>query len=422
MDVVVEEQVIELSLNEALDRLHAEGPDLIQARAQLDAARGIARQAAAGWQPILAAQGGYQRNDNEVIFDFGELFAGITQGLPVEITLPDITPVVIQPLDVWSGLASLQVPVLAPSAWATSSAAHRGVEAAEGSVAEAALQLELALVSAAAGADAADGVAEAARRAVAVAEAHLASTKIAQAAGTATIVDVLAAEADLARRKSDALQASASAAATRDQLGALLGVDGPARVTLPAEASPMPEAVARPAIAAAQAQVDSARARVAAARWRAFPTVSASATGLVQDEPFPTTKDTAYRLGVTATWTIYDGGFRYGQLDQARADREAAEAKLTAEELRVSRELRSAERDLAVAEQRLALATEQARLATTAADIAQKGLAAGTVTPLQARDAEQTAFQADIGVAAAEAQLTIARAGLRRARGLDQRW
>lgn len=418
MDEVVEVQVIEITLDEALDRLHAEGPDLAQAEAQLAAARGVARQAAAGWLPIVAGQGQYQRNDSEVIFALGDLLSQFP--LPPDTEVPD--DLVLQPLDVWSAAGSVQIPLLAPSAWATSSAAHRGVQAAEGSVAEAALQLELALVSAAAGADAADGVAEAARRAVEVTEAHLSSTKIAQAAGTATSVDVLAAQADLARRKSEAMQAKASADSAREQLGALLGVDGPAKITLPDTSAPIPAAVPRPALAAAQAQVASARARVAAAQWRAFPTVSGSGSVFAQDEKLPSGKETGYRLGLTATWTLYDGGYRYGQLDQARAEREGAEAKLTAEELRVAREARTAERDLRVAEERLALAHEQAELARAAADIAQRGLSAGTVTPLQARDADQSSFQADIGVAAAEAQLTIARATLRRARGLDQRW
>jgi outer membrane protein TolC len=330
--------------------------------------------------------------------------------------------VVIQPLDVWNASATVRVPLIAPSAWAETKSAYRGARGAEASVAEVRQELELGLVSAAASVEAATGLVSAAERAIEVAQAHLDSTQVAVAVGTATQVDVLAAEADVARRRSELVQARASLAKAQDGLGMLLGIDGPARITLP-EGNPAPQASQpRPALSASLAQIDSARSRVSAAWWRHVPTVSATATGLVATVPFPTGNEWAYRVGIEASWMLYDGGLRYGRLHQARADLAAANAFHEQEQLRMSGELRDAQRDLDVAKEQLLLAEEQAKLAQEAASVAQRGLEAGTTSPLQARDVEAQAFSADVGVVAARARLRIAWATWQRAQGLEQRW
>jgi outer membrane protein TolC len=428
-------QPVELTLDEALQRLTSDAPAYQQARARAESARGLARQSAAAWLPIVVANGSYTRNDNEVILDFSESMAPLEQMFAdlapmiqqfdpdfVAPDFPDTEPVVIQPLDVWNANATVRVPLLAPSAWADTRSAYRGARGAEASVAEIRQELELGLISAAASVEAASGLVEAAQQAVGVSQAHLDSTRVAVAVGTATQVDVLAAEADVARRRSELVQAEASLAKGQDGLGALLGIDGPARVTLPEGNPPAHAAQPRPALTASQAQIDSARARVSSAWWRHVPTVSATATGLLASVPFPTGNEWAYRLGVEASWTLYDGGLRYGRLHQARADLAAANAFHTQEELRMSRELRDAQRDLDVAKEQLVLAEEQAKLAREAASVAQRGLEAGTTSPLQARDVESQAFSADVGVVAARARLRIAWATWQRAQGLDQRW
>jgi outer membrane protein TolC len=430
-----EQQPVELTLDEALERLVSDAPAYQQARARAESARGLARQSAAAWLPIVVANAAYTRNDNEVVLDFSQFMSPLeqmfTQMEPMiqqfdpEFSAPDFPetePVIIQPQDVWNANATLRVPVFAPSAWAETKSAYRGVQGAEATVAEVRQELELGLISAGASVEAATGLVAAAEQAASVAQAHLDSTRVAVAVGTATQVDVLAAEADVARRRSELVQARATLAKAQDGLGALLGIDGPARITLP-DGNPPPQAsLTRPALTAAQAQIDSARSRVSAAWWRHVPTVSATATGLIASVPYPTGNEWAYRLGVEATWTLYDGGLRYGRLQQARADLAAANAFHQQEDLRMSRELRDAQRDLDVAKEQLVLAEEQAKLATEAASVARRGLEAGTTSPLQARDVESQAFSADVGVVAARARLRIAWATWQRAQGLDQQW
>jgi outer membrane protein TolC len=407
-----------MTLGEALDALGRDAPGLAVARARAEAAHGVARQAAAAWLPIVAATGTYLRNDDEVVLSFGDLLGQLP--LPVPIEAPD--DVTIQPLEVWNGALTARVPLLAAPAWAETRAASRAASAADAGLEEIRNELEAAVVAAAASVEAAEGVVTAAERAVIVAEAHLRSTRIALEAGTATKVDLLAAEAEVARRKSEAVQARSTLDKALDGAGSLLGVDGPVRIALPDAAAPASLPGARPALSAAAAQVDAARAKVSSAWLRHLPTLSATGLAQAATVPYPTGNDTQWRVGLEATWTAYDGGLRYGRLDQARAELEGAEATLRAETLRVSKELRDAERDLSVAREQVALAEEQAKLAAEAASVAEKGLAAGTTSALLARDVEQQAFAAEVGVAGARARLRIAEAQWRRAGGLGQRW
>lgn len=417
------QDVTEIPLSEALDRLGTANPDLLVAESRARAASSFSRQAAAAFLPIVAASGSYTRNNAEVVFDFGGFFTPFAPLLdPLGVTIPPIEPVVIQPLEVWNAVGSVQVPLFAPSAWSDWTAARHGADAARAGVAEAKLQLEAGLVTVAASVEAAGGLVAAAERAAEVAEAHLASTRVAEAAGTATAVDVLAAQADLAKQRSAVLQARGALAQAEDQVGALLGMDGPARIVLPEGEAPAPSSAPLPALDLADASVAAARSQVRSALWRHAPTVSATAAALAATQPFPTGEDTAWQVGVEATWVLFDGGYRYGKLDQAHADLAAAEAQREGARRKADVELRDATRDLELAREQVALAEEQSRLAAEAARIAGLGLAAGTTSPLQARDVEAQAFQADVGVAAARAQLRIAEATMRRTSGQGQRW
>lgn len=408
----------EMALAEALDRLASDGPGLSVAAARRDAARGIARQASAAWLPVVAATGTYLRNDDEVILSFGDLLGQLP--LPVPIDAPPDT--VIQPLEVWNGAVTARIPLLQASGWAESRAAQRAVDAADAGLSEVRNDLEAAVVGAAASVEAAEGVVAAAERAEEVAAAHARSTKVALAAGTATRVDVLAADAEVARRKSEAVAARSALERALDQSGGLLGVDGPVRIRLPETPAPAGTPGTRPALLAAEAQVDAAQARVTAAWLRHLPTVAATGLAQTATVPYATGNQSQWRVGLEASWVAYDGGLRYGRLDQARADLAGAEATLRSEDLRVHQELRNAERDLAVAREQVVLAEEQARLAAEASAVAEKGLAAGTTSALLARDVEQQAFAAEVGVVGARARLRVAEAQWRRAGGLDQRW
>lgn len=405
-----------IDLAEAVRRVEQDNPDLAAMRAKVDEARAVATISHAPMLPAVSVTGSYQRNDKEVSLAFGDLIANL--GLPITIDpskLPD--PTVIQPLDAFSVSAAARVPIVTPSSIGDSMAAARGIDAARASVDAVRLQLETAMVQACAMSEAADGIAEASRRAAGVAAAHRDATQRAFDAGTATRLALLQAEADVVRRRSEVVQAEANVDTGRRALGVLLGMDGPVRVTLPA----LEEAGAgrrHPDLSAAEARAEAADKALLAARLRYAPNLSAWGTAAASTSPYVTGNKTLWRLGVDLTWTLADGGAREGRMAQADAQARAAQEALRAVSLRLSQADADAVSGLAVARERLTLATTQRDLAREAETTALRGVSAGTVTDLEGRDAEDRAFAADVGVAVAHAQVVVAVATLRRARGI----
>ena len=408
-------EVRELTLEEAMAML-PEAPELRIAGGRADAADGVARQVAAAWQPVVAVKGSYVHNDHEVVLSFADLFAQ----LPVPIEAPgDAT---LQPLEAWTLSGSLQVPLVAPTQWLEASAAHRQAEGADRAVEEQILGMQAGLVSASAGVEAAEGLLAASERALESAIEHQHATEVARAAGTATAVDALTAEAQVARRKGELVTARQGLEDAREALGELLGLEGPARVVFPTEDPAVGEPQRRPLLDAAEAELAAANTRVDAAWSRHLPRIDGYATALASTVPYPTSLKTAWKVGLDATFVLYDGGLRYGRLDQARADRAVAQATLEQRERQVSREVRQADGDLAAAREALELAEQQAALAARAADIARRSYEAGTSSALVARDADTEAFRADVGAVAARARLRTAVAAARRARGEVGGW
>jgi len=410
-------ELVELTLDEALDRLRTDGPDLIQAEARAEQAKALAQMTRAFVLPTATVSGGYVRNDQGVVLDFGS-FGGLPPGAPSGDLPRDV---VIQPLDSWTATASARVPLIAPGGWAESTSATRAARSAEATAEAIGLDLEEALVSAAATAEAAAAIVLAAEHATETADAHVKSIENAVAAGTATNLDLLSARATAAARRSNAKAATAERDELREQLGSLLGVDAPVAITLPDPPEPEPSRPL-PELAAAEAGLAAARAQVDAAAWQFAPVVAAYGQAQATTQEYITGKSYRWLVGVEATLPLFEGGARGGRLAKARAERTEADAVAQSTRDDVERAERQAEREVELALAQLDLAQEQATLANEAADSAGQGLDVGTTSPLQARDAETDAFFADVAVASARARLLVAMAALRRSKGQDQRW
>lgn len=400
----------DLSLADALATLRADNPDLAQARARVAQARAAVGQVRGGLLPTLVASGGYTRNDDEAVLDFADLLDQI----PLDIETPD--PVTIQPLDSWSGSATLTVPLVVPSAWGQLGAATAGVDAARAATTNAELTLQTAVVRAAAAQALDEGIVAAARQALQAAEAHATAADRAVAAGTAPPLSATQAATEVLRRQSELAQAEADLAQAERAMGTLLGRAEPVHVALPPVDAP--DGDAAPELLAAEAQARAATARHTAAALAYAPVLAASATGTASTAEFITGENTAWRVGVNLSWTLFDGGAREARLADAAAAATMADASVTATRLRVAQAREDAAAALTVARTRLDLARRQATLAADASAIAQRGFAAGTVPSLDVIDAAQRAFDADVGVARAEAAVILASAELRRARGV----
>lgn len=418
-----------LPLEAALAELDARSLSLAQARARAEGASALAREAASGLLPVLQGQLSYTRNSADAAVTPPVIT--VTPGGPVLTKGPTLF---IQPLEQKTASASLRVPLLAPNAWFDLAASRDAARAADGAALATRAAVRTGFAQAAYASAAAEEVVGATEKAVANAAELEASAGRRVAAGTAAPLDALKAQTERVRRESDLAQARASLGRARLALGILLGREGPVRVGVPdpAEEPPgaptpapgtPPEALAaqavahRPEVAAQAAQVDAARAQVRSAWSRLAPTVQASGSIFASDVPYPTGDKDGWRVGVDLTWTLYDGGFRYGKRREAEARLAEARAGAEAERLAVVEEVLNGARDLDLARERLRLAGAQARLAGDAAASARRSFEAGVASSLDVIDANDRLYLADVGLADARARLAQARLAFDRAVG-----
>ena len=419
---------LEIGLEEAITRFREDAPVNQQLVARAAEARAVVHLASAPLKPILASQGSYTRNDSEVIISLTDVVTKLSESFPVPVELDTSSlpgDLIIQPLEQWTVGATLQVPLVVPSAWADLQAAKKAAKATELTVEAMRRQAEAALIKGSWMSAAAEEVVDSANRSVTAAEAHLHAAEARRDMGLGTELEVLQAKTELASRQSEQLQAVADLDRARRTIGALLGVGEPVRVRVPALAedgmsgadAAARAKVAQPELAAAEARWEASRKQTASAWWRHAPTLSASAQGAFSDVAFPSGETHAWKLGLQLTWILYDGGARYGLLDKARAQQAQAEAAMRQATLEADQKARDAAEGVAVARGRLRLAEQAQRTATSAEGTASRLYDVGLATSLDVIDAQQRRRQVDVGHAGAMAQVGVALADLALATG-----
>lgn len=422
--------VVHLSLSDAMTALEEHNPSLARAQAQEDAARGSRLVALSGALPTLSANGSYTRNNEEASLDLGPLFDVL--GTVAEMTgqeKPEAPEaMVLQPLESFSGGASLRVPLLVPSAWVSVGAAEKGLQAADSSVEATQSSLRANAMMAIWSAAAAEAMVTAQEASVERAKTLVHSAEVAMQAGSTAPLTLLQAETDLARREGDLLQAQAVLEKARVAVGIAIGSSTPVAVELPAPgAVPVPEVestvaealATRGEVEAAQQQVEVARRQLLAVRLGALPTVSGSFNVFASSEPYVTGENTGWKGSIDLTWPVLQGGLRAGNDQRAQAALADAEAALEGVKLQVTQQVRNALADWRVASARVEVAGRQRQLAEEAVRVAQHAFdqGIGDATPvLDALDRLDLARAAEID---ASARLGMAQVALHAATG---RW
>ncbi|MCX5730686.1 MAG: TolC family protein [Deltaproteobacteria bacterium] len=406
-------QVVAMSLPEALAEIDRQNPTLEEARARATAALGVVRQAAAPLLPTLQAGGGYFHNNAEAVF--------------LRPTTPTtFEKVYIQPLDAWQAGGALRVPLVVPDAWFSLSASREAALAAAAASDATRLSVRMALLQTAWTAWAGDEIVDASERAVANARSQAESSRRQVKAGTAAPLTVLQADTAATRRESDLLQARSERSRARIAVGVLLGRPDPVLIAMPPLPAPSAYDVAdlsrqaldaRPELRAQAAVVRSYEKQASASLWRIAPQISASGSGMAQTVPYPTGDKQGWRVSVDLTWTLYDGGFRYGKADQASAQASEARAAETGTRLQILQEVQNSARDVEVARQRLALAQQEKDTASEAAASARRGFGEGVTSSLDVLSANEMLFFSEVQVASAGARLGGSLAALDRAVG-----
>jgi outer membrane protein TolC len=401
----------QLALAHALELVDRQNADLSLRRAQIARADAIARQALAAVLPLVKATGSYTLNNQEA-----------------RLTPPGGGELLLQPKDAFSAVGTVEVPLFAQGAYSDIGRARQLARAERAGYEADRHRLRGAVVRACWFVESAHAIVRVAEQGVTTATEHHESTRRAAAAGTATQLAVLQAESDVARRRGELAAAHASVGHAELALGELLGRAEPVRVQVPvlqqsAEVSAdlgrsLDGALhARHEIAARSAELLASEHALTASTLRFLPELSGTFSAFASDQPYVTGEKEGWRAGLTLTWTLYDEA-RYGERDEAIAERERARAADTATRLAIAREIQDAELDVRAARERLAASADESRSADETARSAERSFGVGQASSLDVIDAHDRQTQAALGLERARADLGAALAALRTARGI----
>jgi outer membrane protein len=128
--------------------------------------------------------------------------------------------------------------------------------------------------------------------------------------------------------------------------------------------------------------------------------------------------DEAWSATLSLSWSIFDGGNRIARYREARANLDAAQARVRATELDIQREVEQAVITVTEAEERIQAAQKSVESAQENFRLAQGRFDAGVGTILELTDAQLALTQAQNTEAQALADYRIALSNLDRATGL----
>jgi outer membrane protein TolC len=397
-----------LTLDQAIAEARSSNRDLQAARARLDQSEAAIEQAAAGLLPVIAAQGKYTRNYDDV-----------------PLPAPPPARVFLQRENQTDGYLNATVPLIAPSAWMSWKSAKKSFEASAASTDAADAQLLLGVASSFYLAAGADEVLTARAHAVEVAKKTAEDAQSKVDAGTSNKVESTRAQLALV----NAQQALKEAQDARDDayrvLATLIRHKGAFTAVAPEVPAParalddlVRDALAkRPEIAAYRKTIEAAKDSQRAATLRYAPTLSVF--GTAHDSSVKNTNDDylTWAAGAQLDWVLFDG--RAGDAQRRIAKAQAREA-----ELRLAQLQDTIQDDLA--SDRSALETKRAAVdaATRAVELSQESLDliraqhdAGRATQLDLLQAQDALVAAEVAKARARFDLGLASVQLDRAAG-----
>lgn len=400
------EQAVNLALA-GNERSQAAGEAMAVARAQLAKARSY-------FFPSLTMSGTYTRRPFEVSRTIGE------------------TDIVIQSRDALSGNLALNMIIFDADTIPAYAQARLASQAEKYNAIETRRQLAFEVASAFLATLSADQLYEASRHRFEFARATTEAAKARYSAGLVSINDVTRTELEFATAERGMIQLQGQVQSAYLQLGYLIvaPVSGKLQVpelllqaadaSLPAAEAIIPEALQRrPDLFSLRLQAKALRAGVAAPRLAWLPSLNLTGQYRYTNEAGLTGKNTNWNIGLSLSWTILDGFYRFADFREKRALARQAD-------LNAAANLRLGEVEVRGA--LVALANQQAALkqAVVALDVAKKNAQEtselyrqGLTGALQVADANVRLFESEVAMVNARYDLAIAFLNLRAAQGLD---
>jgi outer membrane protein TolC len=417
-----QEEVVRLTLDEAIARGLENSHRLAELQARREGADAAEAAQAAAKQPSIALQGGYTRTNHVDEF-------GIAQpGQPPRIIYPDIPDNYRTRIDLnWPIYTGGRTDALERAAAAEGHAAADDVAAARSD-----LRLEIArafwALVAAIDAD------QVVTRSLENADAHVSDLRSRFEQGLIPPNEVLSAEAQQSRQRVLAIEARNTRAIAEADLRRLIGLDRGERVE-PAATPEEPGApastleallaearTARPELRALTERINASRAREAAAASTARPQVGVNG-GVDYARPNPRifprhgSWQDSWDVSVNVSWLLWDGGRRRADEAGAVAASRALEARAADIDRQIAFEVRQRWLELDSSRAAIGAAADGVRSATEARRVVAERFRAGVITSSDVLDADLAVLQAELDLTRARANAHLSQARLSRAIG-----
>jgi len=373
-----------LTFDDAVREAQARSADLQVVRARLDQARTIGWKAWSNQLPQITASGNYLRND-----------------APVKFTLGDV-PFTLQPLEVKTGQVQATIPLIAPSLWFGISAARHGERQAEQSLEAARREILFGVAQLYYGATGGRYAVRITEKQLSVALDHEKDARVRFQAGTTPKVALLRAEIDRSKAEQDLKAAQAGYDSARTGLATLLDrKDIDFEVEVPPE-QPAPagdleaSALQRPEVLAAREAIGVAEGGRGAVRSRYLPSLGAFGRFVWQDPVGLNQEHESWAVGLSLSWTLFDGTLREAELKENGAKVAEAEAGLRAAEARAREDVQRGKLDLDAALANRQKAKETVELARENHRLVEVNYKAGAATYLEVSDAQNQLLSAEL--------------------------
>lgn len=391
---------------DALQMVKTQSSDYLLAQSNIEAALGRSRMALAGALPQLTANANYQYH---LLTSEVERGTNPTTGEPIVQRIPN-------PREALNLGGTLRIPLLAARTWYDYSTSRRSVEQAEISREDAERQIVAGLAEAMVTVVTNERLAEVTRVNLAAALSTLDLNARRAELGAGSAVDVLRSRQEVAQSRAQVVAADEALRQSREALGQALGLSEPvgltpeikldqlradARATCQGSTNPLERADVRAAAAGAAI----AERNVRSVLFDHLPTIDFVSNFNHTTNGSIAFVQTTWTIGAALTWSLYDGGQRYGEkrLNQALLS-QAQENTRKAERLARIQAVQ-ATRGVSVAQASLKLAEESQLIAQENAKLAKSKFINGSGTSFDMVDTQSAARQAQLDVTVKEFEL-----------------
>lgn len=396
--------------DEALKHVRARSTDLRIAAQEIARAEAQSRSALAGALMTINGQGTYTHNliTNSTL---QPVRSGDGLGFrPVNTPFPDFV----------NGSLVATQPVFALRSWYAIGTAERSENAAHLTLEDTKRQIALNVANAIVGVVTAERVAELNRLGLRNALTRLELAIRRSTLGSGTGLDVVRARQDVEVTRATLIAGDEALRQAREALGLALGV--PEQVGVPPsvdlnglEASTRtackqaPNLDERPDIAALRERAAIAHRLVNDTKYQFAPTVDVRSTIGTTTIDTGAAPNTTWNVQAVLTVPIWDGGLRYGNLRDARAQETIADQKVEAAKRQATVQVAQAQRAVSVADDRRRVAVQTRDLAAENDRLTRTSFLEGRGTSLELVTAAQALREAEIQLAVREFELVKAR-------------